>query len=167
MSWKNTGDEHTFLKVNVNARMMVHNKSTVVTALVVMPKYKLELAKTQKLMMSRRLELALTCLYENGEAEFRAVLGNPRQWSFSMHTKLMYKYTVLYVLESGQVVDEHSHFVHSSCSEHSFFYKGALGRLDLNPIARGPGNKKGREPPRSKRNDEFRKKMRTSPRELC
>ena len=59
-----------------------------------MPKYKMELAKTQKPMMSRRLELALTCLYENGEAEFRAVLGNPRLWSFSMHKKLMYKYTV-------------------------------------------------------------------------
>ena len=132
-----------------------------VISLVVMPKYKLEYAKSKKRDMDQRLDLALSSLYEDGEAAFRIALGNPRQWSFSMHKKQFYKYTVLYVLSTGRVVDEHPHFVHSSCSEQALFYKSVLGGLNLQPIARGPKTLKARRPKRDRRTDEFRKKMRT------
>lgn len=159
------GEDNTFLKHAVSARMVVDNKNVDIAALVIMPKYKMDLAKSHKALMQQRLDLALSCVVENGEAAFREALGNSGVWSFSMHKKLMYRFTALYVLETGEVVDEHPHFVQSSCSEHAFFYKGVLGQLDLNPIARGPKSKNARQPRRAKRTDEFRKKMRTPPRQ--
>ena len=46
--------------------------------------------------------------------------------------KLMYRFTALYVLETGKVVDKRPHFVQSSCSEHAFFFQDVLGQ-NLNP----------------------------------
>ena len=98
--------------------------------------------------MYQRLDLAFSFLYEDGEAAFRIALGNPRQWSFSMHKKLFYKYTVLYVLSTGRVVDEHPHFVHSSCNEQAFFYKSVLSGLNL---SRGLKTLKARRPKNNSR----------------
>eukprot|EP00439_Symbiodinium_sp_Y106_P014826 s5948_g2.t1 len=154
-------DENTFLKYDTGGRVMVDCRTVDITSIIVMPKYKLEYAKSKKRDMVQRLDLALSSLYEDGEAAFRTALGNPRQWSFSMHKKLFYKYTVMYVLSTGRVVDEHPHFVHSSCSEQAFFYKSVLGGLNLRPIARGPKTLKARRPRRDRRTEEFRKKMRT------
>ncbi|CAE7897801.1 unnamed protein product, partial [Symbiodinium necroappetens] len=120
------GEDNTFLKHEVSARMVVDNKNVDIAALVIMPKYKMDLAKSHKALMQQRLDLALSCVVENGEAAFREALGNSGVWSFSMHKKLMYRFTALYVLETGEVVDEHPHFVQSSCSEHAFFFKGVL-----------------------------------------
>ena len=68
-----------------------------------------------------------------------------------MHKELFYKYIVMYVRSTGRVVDEHPHFVHSSCSEQAFFYKSVLGGLNLHPIARGPKTLKARRPRRDRR----------------
>ncbi|CAE7591302.1 unnamed protein product [Symbiodinium natans] len=155
------GDANTFLKYETAGRIMVDCRTVDITSVIVMPKYKLEYAKNKKRDMVQRLDLALCSLYEDGEAAFRTALGNPRQWSFSMHKKLFYKYTVMYVLSTGRVVDEHPHLVHSSCSEQAFFYKSVLGSLNLHPIARGPKTLKARRPRRDRRTEEFRKKMRT------
>ncbi|CAE7224230.1 unnamed protein product [Symbiodinium sp. CCMP2456] len=155
------GDENTFLKYDTGGRVMVDCRTVDITSVIVMPKYKLEYAKNKKRDMVQRLDLALSSLYEDGEAAFRTALGNPRQRSFSMHKKLFYKCTVMYVLSTGRVVDEHPHFVHSSCSEQAFFYKSVLGGLNLRPIARGPKTLKARRPRRDRRTEEFRKKMRT------
>ena len=152
------GDENTFLKYETAGRIMVDCRTVDITSVIVMPKYKLEYAKSKKRDMVQRLDLALSSLYEDGEAAFRTALGNPRQWSFSMHKKLFYKYTVMYVLSTGRVVDEHPHFVHSSCSEQAFFYKSVLGGLNLHPIARGAKILKARRPRRDRRTEEFRKK---------
>ena len=78
-----------------------------------------------------------------------------------MHKELFYKYIVMYVRSTGRVVDEHPHFVHSSCSEQAFFYKSVLGGLNLHPIARGAKILKARRPRRDRRTEEFRKKMHT------
>ncbi|CAE7487165.1 unnamed protein product, partial [Symbiodinium sp. CCMP2592] len=153
-------DANTFLKYETAGRIRVDCRTVDITSVIVMPKYKLEYAKNKKTDMVQRLDLALCSLYEDGEAAFRTALGNPRQWSFSMHKKLFYKYTVMYVLSTGRVVDEHPHFVHSSCSEQAFFYKSVLGGLNLHPIARGPKTLKARRPRRDRRTEEFRKKMR-------
>ena len=128
------GDANTFLKYDVSARVMVNNKSVAISATVIMPKYKLEYAKANKAVMEERLDLALSCLYEDGEASFRRALGNPRQWSFTAHKKLFYKHTAMYVLETGSVLDEHPHFLQSSCSEHAFFFQGVLKTVNLNTL---------------------------------
>ena len=141
------GDENTFLKYETAGRIMVDCRTVDITSVIVMPKYKLEYAKNKKRDMVQRLDLALSSLYEDGESAFRTALGNPRQWSFSMHKKLFYKYTVMYVLSTGRVVDEQA-----------FFFKSVLGGLNLHPIARGPKTLKARRPRRDRRTEEFRKK---------